>query len=182
MPSILLSLAAPQNVPQNVHPLISVNCQQGHSDKEKEICLRYRVLFTCLPAGTLIQPIPRKNYTWTWRTANKEKLLNFHLWPSTATRSEKTTLVFWYGKALVALHCSRVFQSCSKAVVYQPQLKAPVSLAAYTAESYLAFLQLCTQHNLPHAPLSPLSKSVTTSVKGPWKWFPAPLCVQLTVK
>lgn len=132
---------------------VSVDCQQGHSNKEKEVCLWYRVLFTLLPLCTLIQPISCKNFTWTWRTANKEKLLNFHLLPSTAARSEKTALIFWYGKALVALHCSRIFQSCSKAVAYQPWLKAPISLAAYTAESYLAFLQLCNQHNLPHAPL-----------------------------
>lgn len=108
----------------------------------------------------------------TWGRATKRKAI--YLWPSTmARKSERTALTVWYRKALFALHCSRVFQFGSKAMVYQPWSKATVSLVACTTESYLSFLQLCTQYNLPHPPFSPLllSHFIVTFLKGLWKYY-----------
>lgn len=49
--------------------------------------------------------------------------------------------------------------------------KATVPVVVYKTESYLSFLQLCTQYNLPHAPLSflLLSYFVVTLRKRPMK-------------
>lgn len=102
-----------------------------------------------------------------------------HTWGTEARRSEKTAHTVWDRKVLVAFHCSRVFQSGPKAVVYQPWSKATVPVVVYKTESYLSFLQLCTQYNLPHAPLSflLLSYFVVTFVKGPWKYYAALLYI-----
>lgn len=125
--------------------------------KTRDLSLWHGVLFTFLR----LHPQPARCHHA--RTS--------HTWGTEARRSEKTALTVWYRKALVAFHCSRVSQSGPKAAVYQPWSKAAVPVVVYKTESYLSFLQLCTQYNLPHAPLSflLLSYFVVTLRKRPMK-------------